>query len=94
MERGFQFGNVCTSLLLLLILRTLTGTLQSQSLSEREPEALPTPKTEAAEDAAVMERALENVGGEVTVEDDEYGSSGDSEEPSGDRDTNFRQRRR
>lgn len=100
MERGFQFGNVCTSLLLLLILRTLTGTLQSQSLSESEPEALPTPETEAAEDAGVMERALDNVGGapnigEVTVEDVEYyGSSGDTEEPSGDRDTNFRQRRR
>lgn len=100
MERGFQFGNVCTSLLLLLILRTLTGTLQSQSLSESEPEALPTPETEGAEDAGVMERALDNVGGapnigEVTVEDVEYyGSSGDTEEPSGDRDTNFRQRRR
>ncbi|XP_057197657.1 eukaryotic translation initiation factor 2-alpha kinase 3 isoform X2 [Triplophysa rosa] len=99
MERGFQFGNVCISLLLLLVLRTLTGTLQSQSLSERELEAVPTPDTKAAEDAAVMERALDSVGGapgigEVTVEDDDYGSTGDSEEPSGDSDTNFSQRRR
>lgn len=99
MERGFQFGNVCTSLLLLLVLRTLTGTLQSQSLSERELEAVPTPDTKAAEHAAVMDRALDSVGGapgigEVTVEDDEYGSTGDSEEPSGDNDTNFTQRRR
>lgn len=99
MERGFQFGNVCISLLLLLVLRTLTGTLQSQSLSETEVEAVPTPDTTAAEHAAVMERPLDSVGGapgigEVTVEDDEYGPNGDSDEPSGDSDTNFTQRRR
>ncbi len=98
MERGFQFGNVCTSLLLLLVLRTLTVTLQSQSLSERELEVAPTPNTETAEHAAVMERSLYNAGGapgigEVTVED-EYGSSGESEEPSGDSDANFHKQRR
>ncbi|XP_056326630.1 eukaryotic translation initiation factor 2-alpha kinase 3 [Danio aesculapii] len=99
MERGFQFGNVCISLLLLLVLRTLTATLQTQSLSEREVEVAPTPNTEAAEHAAVMERPLDNVGGalgigEVTVEDVEYGSTGDSEEPSGDTDANFHKHRR
>lgn len=95
MERGFQFGNVCISLLLLLVLRTLTATLQSQSLSERELEVAPTPNTEAAEHAAVMERPLDNVGfGEVTVEDDDYGSTGESEEPSGDSDANFHKHRR
>ncbi|XP_051503647.1 eukaryotic translation initiation factor 2-alpha kinase 3-like [Myxocyprinus asiaticus] len=98
MERGFQFGNVCISLVLLLVLRTLTGTLQSQSLSENL-EAVPKPKTEAAEDATVMERALDNVGGapgigEVTVEDDEYDSTGESEEPSGDSDAKFHQHKR
>ncbi|XP_005156642.3 eukaryotic translation initiation factor 2-alpha kinase 3 [Danio rerio] len=99
MERGFQFGNVCISLLLLLVLRTLTATLQTQSLSEREVEVAPTPNTEAAEHAAVMERPLDNVGGalgigEVTVEDDDYGSTGDSDEPSGDTDANFHKHRR
>lgn len=99
MERGFQFGNVCISLLLLLVLRTLTATLQTQSLAEREVEVAPTPNTEAAEHAAVMERPLDSVGGalgigEVTVEDDEYVSTGDSEEPSGDTDGNFHKHRR
>ncbi|KAA0717792.1 Eukaryotic translation initiation factor 2-alpha kinase 3 [Triplophysa tibetana] len=46
-----------------------------------------------------MERALDSVGGapgigEVTIEDDDYDSTGDSEEPSGDSDTIFSQRRR
>ncbi len=99
MERGFQFGNVCTSLLLLLVLRTLTVTLQSQSLSERELEVAPTLNTETAEHAAVMERPLDNAGGapsigEVTVEDDEYDSTGDSAEPSGNSDANFHKQRR
>ncbi len=98
MERGFQFGNVCTSLLLLLVLRTLTVTLQSQSLSERELEVAPTLNTETAEHAAVMERPLDNAGGapsigEVTVED-EYDSTGDSAEPSGNSDANFHKQRR
>lgn len=99
MERGFQFGNVCTSLLLLLVLRTLTVTLQSQYLSERELEVAPTQNTKTAEHAAVMERSLDNAGGapgigEVTVEDDEYGSTGESEEPSGNSDANFHKQRR
>ncbi|XP_042624638.1 eukaryotic translation initiation factor 2-alpha kinase 3-like isoform X1 [Cyprinus carpio] len=99
MERGFQFGNVCTSLLLLLVLGTLTVTLQSQSLSERELKVAPTPNTDTAEHAAVMERPLDSVGGapgvgEVTVEDVEYGSTGESEEPSGDSDANFHKQRR
>jgi len=99
MERGFQFGNVCISLLLLLVLRTLTVTLQSQSLSERKLEVAPTPNIEAAEHAAVMERPLDSVGGapgfgEVTVEDDDYGSTGESEETIGDSDANLHQHRR
>jgi len=99
MERGFQFGNVCISLLLLLVLRTLTVTLQSQSLSERKLEVAPTPNIEAAEHAAVMERPLDSVGGapgfgEVTVEDDDYGSTGESEETTGDSDANLHQHRR
>ncbi|XP_016400989.1 eukaryotic translation initiation factor 2-alpha kinase 3-like [Sinocyclocheilus rhinocerous] len=99
MERGFQFGNVCTSLLLLLVLGTLTVTLKSQFLSERELKVAPTPNTETPQHAAVMERPRDSVGGapgigEVTVEDDEYGSTGESEEPSGDSDANFHKQRR
>ncbi|XP_059373825.1 eukaryotic translation initiation factor 2-alpha kinase 3-like isoform X2 [Carassius carassius] len=98
MERGFQFGNVCTSLLLLLVLGTLTVTLQSQSLAERELKVAPTPNTDTAEHAAVMERPLDSGGapgvGEVTVEDVEYGSTGESEEPSGNSDANFYKQRR
>ncbi|XP_016350259.1 eukaryotic translation initiation factor 2-alpha kinase 3-like [Sinocyclocheilus anshuiensis] len=99
MERGFQFGNVCTSLLLLLVLGTLTVTLKSQFLSERELKVAPTPNTETEKHAAVMERPLDSVGGapgigEVTVEDDEYGSTAESEEPSGDSDANFHKQRR
>ncbi|KAJ8281468.1 hypothetical protein GJAV_G00068040 [Gymnothorax javanicus] len=88
MEKGFRFGNVSISLVLLLLLRTLTGTSQTQGSAGREPTAATALGSETAEDgASAMERGLESVGppggGDVTVEDDENGAAGDGDESSG-----------
>lgn len=87
MERGLRFGVAGLFLGLVLILRGVTGTLQTSSLSGRKLEA------PVAVDGAVMER-LESSGapgtGEVTVEDENGAAGGGEEkEPSGDKDTNF-----
>ncbi|KAG7459018.1 hypothetical protein MATL_G00226760 [Megalops atlanticus] len=87
MEKGFQFGNVSISLVLLLLLKALTGTSQTQSSAGREPESAAALGSETAEDGAdVMERGLESVGtpvpGDVTVEDDENGAAGEGDESS------------
>ncbi|XP_036429835.1 eukaryotic translation initiation factor 2-alpha kinase 3 [Colossoma macropomum] len=93
MERGLRFGIAGISLVLLLILKGVTGTLQTSSLSGRNLEA------PAAGDGAVMER-LESSGspgtgtGDVTVEDESGAAGGEGEEPSGDNDANFPQSRR
>ncbi|KAF7710592.1 eukaryotic translation initiation factor 2-alpha kinase 3 [Silurus meridionalis] len=86
MERGLRFGNVGISLVLLLLLLLMlravsVRTVQYNSLSRTEPETSDT----------VMERGLESSIGDATVEDDENSSPGDTEEPSGDNDTNFQQ---
>ncbi|KAJ8389507.1 hypothetical protein AAFF_G00118970 [Aldrovandia affinis] len=88
MEKGFQFGNVSISLVLLLLLKALTGTSQTQGSTGREPETAAALGSETVEDGpSVMERGLENVGapvaGDVTVEDDENGAAGEGDESSG-----------
>ncbi|KAG5848192.1 hypothetical protein ANANG_G00095850 [Anguilla anguilla] len=88
MEKGFQFGNVSISLVLLLLLKALTGTSQTQGSVGREPATATALGSETAEDGpSVMERGLESVGapvtGDVTVEDDENGAAGDGDEFSG-----------
>ncbi|KAG9275196.1 eukaryotic translation initiation factor 2-alpha kinase 3 [Astyanax mexicanus] len=92
MERGLRFGIAGISLVLLLILRGVTGTLQTNSLSGRKLEA------PAAGDGAVMER-LESSGapggtGDVTVEDENGATGGEGEETSGESDSNFPHNRR
>ncbi|KAK1791557.1 hypothetical protein P4O66_013557, partial [Electrophorus voltai] len=96
MERGLRFENVGISLALLLILRAVTGILHANSVSGSDLQTAPTLRSEPAEDATVMERGLESIGtfGDVTVEDDDNGSTGESEEPSGNNDANFHQNRR
>ncbi|XP_030628507.1 eukaryotic translation initiation factor 2-alpha kinase 3 [Chanos chanos] len=98
MERGFQLGNVGKSLVLLLLLRALTGTSKTHSLTGRDLETAPTLSPETTEDVGVMERGLESVVamgiGDVTVEDDENGSAGESEEPSGGSDENVQHPKR
>uniref|UniRef100_A0AAQ5YTI7 Eukaryotic translation initiation factor 2-alpha kinase 3 n=1 Tax=Amphiprion ocellaris TaxID=80972 RepID=A0AAQ5YTI7_AMPOC len=94
MERGLHFGNVSISLVLLLLLKALIGIRTSQAQGSaigREPQSAAAavsrgPGLTSAEDGArVMERGLENVGSpvigaDVTVEDDENGSAGESGE--------------
>ncbi|XP_076830565.1 LOW QUALITY PROTEIN: eukaryotic translation initiation factor 2-alpha kinase 3 [Brachyhypopomus gauderio] len=99
MERGLRFGDAGISLalllLLLLVFRVVTGISQAGSVSARDLETAPTRASAPAGDAAgVMARGLESVGargsGDVTVEDDESGASGEREEPRADGDVNGR----
>lgn len=116
MERGLHFGNVSISLVLLLLLKALTGFGTSQTLGSaigRELRSATTTTTTAAaaatttrgsgatleEDGArVMERGLENIGApgigaDVTVEDDENGSSPEPDDSSGESNGNVRETR-
>lgn len=92
MERGFQLGNVGISLVLLLLLRALTGTSATQAPIEKDPETI-----SDATDDGVTERALESVTtpsyGDVTVEDDENSANGESEEAAGDSDGTLNHKR-
>lgn len=82
MERGLRFGNVGISLVLLLMLRAVSvSAVHFNSLSRTELETADT----------VMEHGLEGSIGDATVEDDETTSTGESEEPAGDNDTNVHQ---
>ncbi|TNN39634.1 Eukaryotic translation initiation factor 2-alpha kinase 3 [Liparis tanakae] len=93
MERGLHFGNVSISLVLLLLLKALTGfgTTQAQgSAIGREPQSVArgSGSTSEKDGTRVMERGLENVGSpvivaDVTVEDDENGSTGEADESFG-----------
>ncbi|XP_062325061.1 eukaryotic translation initiation factor 2-alpha kinase 3 [Osmerus eperlanus] len=86
MEKGFHFGNVSISLVLLLLLKALTGTSQTQnSVVGREPApAIPGSDTAGEHGSGVMEKSLGNIGapiiGDVTVEDDENGATGEEDE--------------
>ncbi|XP_034418995.1 eukaryotic translation initiation factor 2-alpha kinase 3 [Cyclopterus lumpus] len=93
MERGLHFGNVSISLVLLLLLKALTGfgTTQAHcSAIGREPQSVARGSGSTSEEdgTRVMERGLENVGSpvivaDVTVEDDENGSAGEADESFG-----------
>lgn len=93
MERGLHFGNVSISLVLLLLLKALIGfgTSQTQgSAVGREPQSAARGSGSTSEDdgARVMERGLGNVGApvivaDVTVEDDDNGSTGEADETHG-----------
>ncbi|XP_071381856.1 eukaryotic translation initiation factor 2-alpha kinase 3, partial [Centroberyx affinis] len=96
MERGFHFGNVSISLVLLLLLKTLIGTSQTQGSAigrEPQPAARGSGSTAEEDGGGVMERGLENVGapvtGDVTVEDDENGATGETDESHGESSRSF-----
>ncbi|XP_047467265.1 eukaryotic translation initiation factor 2-alpha kinase 3 [Mugil cephalus] len=99
MERGLHFGNVSISLVLLLLVKALIGfgTSQAQgSAIGREPQsATRGPASTSAEDGArVMEHGLGNVGAsvigaDVTVEDDDNGSTGETDESFGESNGNI-----
>lgn len=101
MERGLHFGNVSISLVLLLLLNALIGFGTSQapgSATGREPQfsTRGSASTSGDEDGArTMERrSLENVGppvivADVTVEDDDNGSAGETDESFGDSNGNI-----
>ncbi|KAK5886653.1 hypothetical protein CesoFtcFv8_017667 [Champsocephalus esox] len=101
MERGLHFGNVSISLVLLLLLNALIGFGTSQapgSATGREPQfsTRGSASTSGDEDGArAMERrSLENVGppvivADVTVEDDDNGSAGETDESFGDSNGNI-----
>ncbi|XP_013872530.1 eukaryotic translation initiation factor 2-alpha kinase 3 [Austrofundulus limnaeus] len=90
MERRLHFG-VSISLVLLLLLKALTGfgTSQTQgsAVGLKTQSAVRGSLAASEEDGAgVMERGLENVGtpvtgADVTVEDDDNGSAGECDEP-------------
>ncbi len=100
MERGLHFGNVSISLVLLLLLKALIGfgTSQTQgSAIGREPQSATRGSGSTSEEdgARVMERGLGNVGApvivaDVTVEDDENGSAGETDESHGESNGNIR----
>lgn len=100
MERGLHFGNVSISLVLLLLLKSLIGfgTLQTQgSAIGREPHSVNRGSSLTSEEdgARVMERGLENVGApvivaDVTVEDDDNGSAGETDDSHGESSGNVR----
>lgn len=89
MERGLHFGNVSISLVLLLLLKALTGfgTSQAQGSTvgrESQSASRGAGLTPVEDGSRVMERGLENLGApvsgaDVTVEDDENGSAGEDE---------------
>ncbi|XP_034715185.1 eukaryotic translation initiation factor 2-alpha kinase 3 [Etheostoma cragini] len=93
MERGLHFGNVSISLVLLLLLKALIGFGTSQahgSAIGREPQSATrgSGSTTGEDGASVMERGLENVGppvivADVTVEDDDNGSAGETDDSYG-----------
>lgn len=101
MERGLHSGNVSISLVLLLVLKALIGTSQTQGSAigrEPQPAARSSAGSSSEEDGGrVMERGLESVGapvtGDVTVEDDENGATGEGDESYGESSGNVRSTR-
>ena len=103
MERGLHFGNVSISLVLLLLLKALTGFGTSQTQGSAigrvsQTAARGSGATSEEDGARVMERGLENVGSpvigaDVTVEDDENGSAGEADESNGESNGNVRETR-
>lgn len=103
MERGLHFGNVSISLVLLLLLKALTGFGTSQTQGSAigrvsQSAARGLGATSEEDGARVMERGLENVGApvagaDVTVEDDENGSAAEADESYGESNGNVRETR-
>ncbi|XP_053192331.1 eukaryotic translation initiation factor 2-alpha kinase 3 isoform X2 [Scomber japonicus] len=100
MERGLHFGNVSISLVLLLLLKALTGfgTSQTQGSAIAGRDLRGSGATLEEDGARVMVRGLESVGApvigaDVTVEDDENGSAPEAEESSGESHGNVRETR-
>ncbi|KAF7643404.1 hypothetical protein LDENG_00239750 [Lucifuga dentata] len=103
MERGLHFGNVSISLVLLLLLKALTGIETSQTQGsaiggEPQPGTRGSASSSEEDGARVMERGLENVGGpviggDVIVEDDENGGTGDTDESYGESSGNVHETR-
>ncbi|XP_068608034.1 eukaryotic translation initiation factor 2-alpha kinase 3 [Brachionichthys hirsutus] len=93
MERGLHFGNVSISLVLLLLLKTITGFGTSQTPSsaigrELHSAAWGPASTADGDGASVMELGFENSGAPViaadgTVEDDDNGAAGETEDSYG-----------
>ncbi|KAM6961432.1 LOW QUALITY PROTEIN: eukaryotic translation initiation factor 2-alpha kinase 3 [Aplochiton taeniatus] len=96
MEKRFLFGDVSISLVLLLLLKTLTGTSQTRgSTICKEPDHGTMGSDQSEEyGAEVMQQGLENIGtpvtGDVTVEDYENVATGDSGETFGESEGNIR----
>lgn len=98
MERGLHFGNVSISLVLLLLLKVLIGFGTSQvqgSAVGREPQSFSrvSALTSEKDGARVMKRGSEDVdapvtGADVTVEDDDNGSPGESDDSYGENNGN------
>ncbi|XP_039994218.1 eukaryotic translation initiation factor 2-alpha kinase 3 [Xiphias gladius] len=103
MERGLHFGNVSISLVLLLLLKAFIGFGTSQAQGSAIGRELRSATriaglTSEEDGARVMERGLENVGApvsgaDVTVEDDENGSTGEADESYGESNGNVRSTR-
>ncbi|XP_028994933.1 eukaryotic translation initiation factor 2-alpha kinase 3 [Betta splendens] len=100
MERGLHFGNVSISLVLLLLLKALIGfgTSQAQgSAIGRDPQSATraAAATSVEDGSRVMERGLDSLGApvtgaDVTVEDDENGSTGEADDFYGESTGNVR----
>lgn len=100
MERGLHFGNVSISLVLLLLLKALIGfgTSQAQgSAIGRDPQsaARAAASTSLEDGSGVMKRGLDSLGApvsgtDVTVEDDENGSTAEADESHGESNGNVR----
>lgn len=94
MERGLHFGNVSISLVLLLLLvKALIGFGTSQAQGSAIGRSAGS--TSEEDGAGVMKRGLDNlgtpvIGADVTVEDDENGSTGEAEESYGESNGNVR----
>ncbi|KAF3845132.1 hypothetical protein F7725_008295 [Dissostichus mawsoni] len=95
MERGLHFGNVSISLVLLLLLNALIGFGTSQapgSATGREPQfsTRGSASTSGDEDAEKLgERWPPVIVADVTVEDDDNGSAGETDESFGDSNGNI-----
>lgn len=98
MERGLHFGNVSISLVLLLLLKVLIGLGTSQAQGSavgRESQSFSRVSAQTSEEdgARVMKRGSEDVdapvtGADVTVEDDDNVSPGESDDSYGENNGN------
>lgn len=103
MERGLHVGNLSISLVLLLLPIAVIGIGASHTQGSaivREPQHVTRGSglTSEKDGTRVMERGMGNlgapvIGADVTVEDDDYGSTGEADESHGESGGNVRQSR-